>query len=105
MTRNDFLKLLKFCIPGLALCNWSLKNAKANRMKNKRIKKWLWFHPWHKISDDEYKQRLEKIKLAGIDAILPSIYGSWVALYQSEHLPVANLRLERLLPIAKSVQV
>ena len=103
MTRKDFFKILNIGVYGFAFSKWNLGNIYAREKSNKKIKNWLWLHPWDNISDDEYKKRFEKIKLAGIDAILPNIYGSWKALYQSKHLPISDHRLEKLLPIAKSV--
>lgn len=103
MTRKDFLKLLNIGMYSLALSQWSLENIYGEERSKKKSKNWLWLHPWNNVSDYEYKKRLEKIKLSGIDAIIPNVYGGWEALYQSQHLSVSDLRLEKLLPIAKSV--
>lgn len=103
MNRKEFLKKINAVIIGLFFTQLNNTTANGTQMKNEKTKNWLWLHPWSRISDDEYKKRLEKIKQAGIDAILPNVYGSWRALYQSQHLPVHSPRLEKLLPLAKSV--
>ncbi len=102
MTRKEFIKLLNLGFYGMAFAKLDIDNIYALNSNKKKIKNWLWLHPWQNISDDEYKRRLEKIKLCGIDAIIPNIYGSWRALYQSQHLPASDPLLEKLLPIAKS---
>ncbi len=103
MNRKEFLKKLNAVIIGLFFTQLNNQSANGAQMKNQKTKNWLWMHPWRRISDEEYKKRLEKIKLSGIDAILPNVYGSWEALYESQHLSVHSPRLEKLLPIAKSV--
>ena len=105
MTRKEFLRLLNLGIFSLHFSRWNLENAYALQDNDKKIKNWLWLHSWCDISDDEYKKRFEKIKLAGINAILPNIYASWDALYQSKHLPVHDPCLEKFLPIAKSMDL
>jgi uncharacterized lipoprotein YddW (UPF0748 family) len=102
MTRKEFIKLLNAGLYGMAFAKLNIDNIYALNSNKKEIKNWLWLHPWRNISEDEYKRRLEKIKLCGIDAIIPNIYGSWRALYQSQHLPASDHLLEKLLPIAKS---
>jgi len=102
MTRKEFIKLLYFGLPGLALGGWKTSNAFAEGMAPRKIKNWLWLHPWRNISDDEYKRRFDEIKRAGFDAVLPNVLDGWQASYQSRHLNVSEALLEKYLPIAKS---
>ncbi|MCB9206453.1 MAG: family 10 glycosylhydrolase [Ignavibacteriales bacterium] len=101
MTRKQFLQTLQLGVYSFLFGKFNFSTSIASPQK-KRIKNWLWLHPWNNISDDEYKKRFDKIKESGIDAILPNIYGSWRALYTSQHLPYAEPLLEKLLPFAKS---
>jgi uncharacterized lipoprotein YddW (UPF0748 family) len=102
MTRKNFIKALQLGIYSLLIGNGNISKSIALTKKEKKIKNWLWHHAWNNISDDEYKKKFDKIKESGIDAILPNVYGSVKALYQSNHLPVAEPLLEKLLPFAKS---
>ncbi|MCB0730475.1 MAG: family 10 glycosylhydrolase [Ignavibacteriae bacterium] len=101
MTRKQFLQTLQLGVYSYLFGKLNFSTSIASPQK-KGIKNWLWLHPWNNISDDEYKKRFDKIKEYGIDAILPNIYGSWRALYTSQHLPYAEPLLEKLLPFAKS---
>jgi uncharacterized lipoprotein YddW (UPF0748 family) len=57
---------------------------------------------WQNIAEDEIARRIERIKRAGFDAIMVTVYDSQKAFYSSHHLPVSEPFLEKLLPIAKS---
>jgi len=73
MDRKEFLKALSALILGLSFTRMNSKNSYDSKMKNMKIKNWLWMHPWRRISADEYKKRFEKIKLTGIDAVAANI--------------------------------
>ncbi|MCA9735497.1 MAG: family 10 glycosylhydrolase [Deferribacteres bacterium] len=70
-------------------------------MKNK-LKFWTWLIPDTKKPLEEWKRTFSKMKAAGIDAILPQIYQSRKALFRSDHLPMDDEWLERILPVAKA---
>ena len=103
MTRNQFLKMMNLGLFGLITRGFQFEDLYANKVSDKKFKKWVWMNPWRDISDDEYKRRFEKIKSAGIDAILPNVYRSWKAEYTSNHLPMSEPLLEQFLPIAKEM--
>jgi len=102
MNRKEFLKIISFGTPLLALGSWKVSDAFAERGQDRKNKNWLWLHPWRDLSDDEYKKRFDEIKSAGIDAVLPNLLNGWEASYKSRHLHVGDALLEKLLPIAKS---
>jgi uncharacterized lipoprotein YddW (UPF0748 family) len=64
-------------------------------------KYWTWVTRQFNPSIDGWKQHLAMLKESGIDAILPEIYDSRHAFFGSKHLPVAEERLEKILPLAK----
>ena len=52
-------------------------------------------------SPEAWKRELATMRRAGIDCILPEVYNNHEAFYESRHLPVVGLWLEKLLPLAK----
>jgi uncharacterized lipoprotein YddW (UPF0748 family) len=70
--------------------------------KNDKYKYWIWVGTDTHASIDDWKNRFAVMKQNGIDAILPEIYNSRKAFYQSSHLPVAEPWLEKILPLAKA---
>jgi len=103
LDREKFLKLVGLSISGLALNKINLNVLQAET--DKKNKNWLWMHLWHNASDEEYKRRLDKVKRAGFDAIIPNVYAGRKAKYQSKHLPVSKPLLEKVLPIAASMDL
>lgn len=67
----------------------------------RRHKQWVWIATDTQTSKDDWKKRFAVMKDAGIDAILPEIYNSRQAFYESRHLPVGMPWLETILPLAK----
>lgn len=65
-------------------------------------KNWTWITTDLKSTDEEWKRAFARWREAGIDAILPEVFGSRAAFYASKHLPVTEEWLERILPIAKA---
>lgn len=63
---------------------------------------WAWVGPDAKVTTEEWRQRLAQWREAGVEAILPEVFNGHSALYASQHLPVADQWLERLLPIAQA---
>lgn len=66
-----------------------------------KLKQWVWIGTDTGTSTDEWKRRFAVMRDAGIGAILPEIYNSRQAFYQSRHLPVGQPWLEQILPLAK----
>ncbi len=102
MNRREFARLIGLTGAGLAAKKF-LPDALASHAsgKNKNKKEWVWIGTDTSASPDEWKKRFEVMRNAGIDAILPEIYNSREAFYESKHLPVGEPWLETILPIAK----
>lgn len=102
MDKREFIKLLG--LGGLGLLSGSALPALASEVirGSRKKKNWAWIMTDTKTGDDEWKRKFTQMKQFGIDAILPEIYDSNHAYYQSSHLPVKEAWLERLLPLAKS---
>jgi uncharacterized lipoprotein YddW (UPF0748 family) len=64
------------------------------------LKHWTWVTTALDVPDEEWKQRLARMRAVGIDAILPEIFNNRAAAYSSGHLPVAGQWLEQILPLA-----
>ncbi len=97
MKRRNFLKTVA---AGLVLSN--LPDISCMRREDHPIKNWTWFRPMANFSIEDYQRFFSKMKVAGIDAIIPEIYNSYEARYQSAHLPVEEPWLETILPLAKA---
>lgn len=65
-------------------------------------KYWAWVTRNFNPDVDSWKEFLGMMRESGINAILPEIYDSRRAFFGSKHLPVAEERLEKILPLAKA---
>lgn len=104
MNKREFLKKAAWSVSGLAAAQMA-PDSFLNFMDTSEHsfqKNWIWMTPDTKTSDDEWKRRLEQIKMAGIDAILPEVFQGSKAFYGSSHLPVEAEWLEQLIPLAKA---
>lgn len=72
-----------------------------NLSMNDPLKHWTWIGMDLDATDDDWRQRLDRIRAAGIDAILPEVVTNSGAAFASDHLPVRGRWLERLLPLAR----
>ena len=70
-----------------------------------KTKNWTWVTRQFNPSIDDWKRHLAMLRESGINAILPEIYESHRALFGSKHLPVAEERLEKILPLAKEADL
>lgn len=70
-----------------------------------KAKNWIWLGPDPDLSDDDWRRRLDELKKAGIDAILPEVFNNSKAFWASEHLPVVAPALERLIPLAHAAGI
>lgn len=119
MNKREFLKVLGLSSLGLlgskvisagnlaesslSESNLSVFDPSIIRVRRDQKKKnWAWIMTDTKPNEDEWKRKFSQMHEAGIDAILPEIYDSNHAYYQSRHLPVKEAWLEKLLPLAKS---
>ncbi len=66
-----------------------------------KFKTWAWVTTDLETTVDGWKKKFARMREAGLDAVLPEIYDSRFAYYQSQHLPVAESWLEQILPLAK----
>lgn len=66
------------------------------------VKNWAWIPTNTRPTADQWKLRFEKLRAAGIQAILPEVYAGREAFYASSHLPVKQDWLGQILPLAKA---
>lgn len=66
---------------------------------------WLWMNADLEASDDEWKQRFEKLRKVGFEQILVNCYNGKHAFYESGKIPIRGKLLERILPIAASQDI
>ena len=81
-------------------CNNEQEKPIVTAQKSMLPDNWIWMRPNLKQSDDEWKATFERIKSAGIDAILPEVYSSNHTLFDHPTLPVKERWLERIIPMA-----
>ncbi len=62
--------------------------------------KWVWLRPKLEQTDDYWKRTFGKMAENGIEAVLPQIFNSHVALFDLPGFPVKERLLERLIPLA-----
>ena len=66
------------------------------------MKNWAWMVNHFNPSADEWRRQIALMRESGISAILPEIYQSHHAFFASRHLPVAEDRLAKIIPIARA---
>lgn len=105
MERRDFIK--KMGLLGLGITALSSLPAGCGFIggSNSHWKNWIWITPEKGLSDDEWKKRFESLKNRGFDAVLVQVYSGYKALFNSSHLPIDEVLLERLIPIGKQTQM
>ena len=64
------------------------------------MKNWIWTHFGAQDGPEDWKDRFERFRATGIDAVVAIVYTGHQALYGSRRLPVAAPQLEWLLPLA-----
>lgn len=64
------------------------------------MKNWCWLRLDRGTTDDHWKQTFARMRAAGVHAILPEVFNNHEAWWASQHLPVAEAVLERLIPLA-----
>ncbi|MFO7448145.1 MAG: family 10 glycosylhydrolase [Ignavibacteriaceae bacterium] len=101
MNRRELLKVLGLASAGLVLDPFNSLNKIHAKGIEKKLKHWAWLSIDTDFTIDEWKKKFERIRAAGIDAIIPEVTSSRVALYGSKHLPVKDKLLEKILPLAK----
>lgn len=105
MKRRNFLKFLT--LSTAALLSGQLTNINCMKQQVRRItdmKNWIWLYSYEKFDTDEsIFNYLSEIKSFGIHALLPQVYNSKVAHYQSSRLPKTEPMLERIIAQAKRV--
>ena len=102
MNRRDLLKTLGLASAAVLSGQLGKTSVLFAEEKNKKLKNWAWISPNAQNSDDDWKALFGKMCKSGIHAILPEVFNSRFALYDSKFLPVKDKWLERILPIAKS---
>ena len=102
MNKREFLKLLGVATVGMVAHGCLPITTLLTKERKRKMKQWVWIGTDTKTTVDEWKERFAIIRQAGIDAILPEIYNSRQAFYESKHLPVGTPWLETILPLAKA---
>ncbi len=103
MKRRTFIKTVGLGGMGIAIAGPIAPFNKFLIAKETKDKKyWTWITNNRQMSADQWKQSFASMHEAGINAILPQIYNSRKALYESKHLPVDEPWLETILPLAKA---
>ncbi|MCL4539285.1 MAG: family 10 glycosylhydrolase [Bacteroidetes bacterium] len=74
----------------------------VSKTQERKYKQWVWIGTDTDATVDDWKKRFAMMRQSGIDAILPEIYNSKQAFYESKHLPVGEPWLETILPLAKA---
>jgi uncharacterized lipoprotein YddW (UPF0748 family) len=101
--KREFIRILGVGSAGLVVNGLipkpSLLFAADGQQKRKN---WTWVTTDIEPSDDEWKRRFALMRQSGIDAVLPEVFDGYKAYYGSNHLPVAEGWLEKLLPLAKA---
>lgn len=112
MNKRTFLKLASTgacsLLTGTALWSCNFKTTDVSIIAPaKRIlpDNWVWLRPGLGKSDDHWKQHFERIKKAGIDAVVPQVYSSNETLFDHPTLPVKERWLERILPLAHAADL
>jgi uncharacterized lipoprotein YddW (UPF0748 family) len=100
MRRREFLKRVSVGVLDLFLGQLSFKTSWAKGTPE--MKNWAWYRARSEISGDEQRKLMDKMRAAGIQAILPEVYNSHNARFRSQRLPVSAPVLEQLIPMAKS---
>jgi uncharacterized lipoprotein YddW (UPF0748 family) len=86
------------CRPRMEKSEAAEESASAPPRKN-----WIWIHPGAQRDDDEWRRVFERLKTAGIDAILPEVYNGKEALFEHPNplIPTKAKVLERIIPLAR----
>lgn len=88
---------------GLAAKGWmSPMDEVVTGTRKRKYKQWVWIGTDTEASADDWKRRFALMRRSGIDAILPEIYNSTHAFYESKHLPVGAPWLEKIMPLARA---
>lgn len=99
MEKREFLKILGLGTAG-ALLTPSFYPLEAAFAKKKHLpSRWMWMGISPNISNDDFKARFDQMAEAGVQAVLPQVYGSNMALFELPGFTEERV-LERLLPIA-----
>ncbi|HMQ49289.1 MAG TPA: family 10 glycosylhydrolase [Saprospiraceae bacterium] len=61
---------------------------------------WMWLRPDLGLTDEEWKVHFDKIRAAGIEAVLPQIFDGVFAYFDHPNYPIKEILLERLIPLA-----
>jgi|TARA_B100000809_G_scaffold113692_1_gene112189 uncharacterized lipoprotein YddW (UPF0748 family) len=64
------------------------------------MKNWCWLNLGRARTEQEWKAIFRRMREAGVHAILPEVFNNHEAWWGSDHLPVAEALLERLIPLA-----
>lgn len=110
MDKRQFLKLATASslslIAGSSFLDCQSQKVQSNTSKKKQLpNNWVWLRPSLKHTDDDWKRTFDRIKSAGIDAVLPQIYSSNETLFDHPTLPVKERWLERILPLAHATDL
>ena len=64
------------------------------------MKNWTWLGVALETTHDEWRARFDRLREAGVHAVLPEVFNNHAAFWASSHLPVRAAVLEELIPLA-----
>lgn len=112
MDKRKFLKLSTagalslITSSALLSCDATIKTPKTITKKAKSLPgNWIWLRPNIEKSTDYWKATFERIRKAGIEAVLPQVYASNETLFDHPTLPVKSRWLEKIIPLAHAADL
>ncbi len=112
MDKRKFLKLSTagalslITSSALLCCDATIKTPKTITKKAKSLPgNWIWLRPNIEKSTDYWKATFERIRKAGIEAVLPQVYASNETLFDHPTLPVKSRWLEKIIPLAHAADL
>ncbi|MCB9058537.1 MAG: Tat pathway signal protein [Calditrichae bacterium] len=100
MKRRHFIRTLNGSLAALYSSSLGLLSCNNASSMKEKPKIWVWLRPLKNYTPELYNRLFIKMKQSGVDAILPEIYNSWGAHYQSSRHKVLDNWLETILPLA-----
>lgn len=100
MDKRDFLRTLAAGTLGLALPRSF--DSYFSRGRGRDLKHWAWITTDVKRSESDWKRTFSLARQAGLRAVVPEVYNGRFAYYASDHLPVKENWMEKILPLAKA---
>ena len=107
MNRRKFLETMNYSVAALMASQLFHLNCRGDNVdKQITTKNWAWLQSIFDYDTDEsIYSFLSKLKSNGIDAVLPQIYNSTEALFDTDRLPVRKPLLQKIIKHAKKLEM